>query len=137
MNFGDETAADAGAPSGGEGGGGSGEGGASETGGGAGTGGFPDTPDASAPEMPHWQALDLGPVGRVRDIVARHEGEAPVAILASERGLFRLDAAGLTALGAPEVAGGYAAVDVSPKRWSLASIDGAWSRNNRVPGGVP
>ncbi len=120
---GDEAAADAGAPSGGEGGGGSGEGGASETGGGASTGGVADTPDASAPEMPGWQALDLGAIGRVRDIVALHEGEAPAAILASDQGLFRLDAAGVTALDAPEVAGGYAAVDVSPTRGLFAISD--------------
>jgi hypothetical protein len=125
---GEEAAADAGAPSGGEGGAGgtrSGEGGAGETGGGAGVGGIANTPDASGPEMPGWQALDLGSAGRVRDIVALHEGEAPAAILASDQGLFRLDAAGVTALDAPEVAGGYAAVDVSPTRGLFAiSEDG-------------
>ena len=72
---GDEAAADAGAPSGGGGGaGGAGEVTGGAGGGGASTGGVADTPDASAPEMPGWQALDLGAIGRVRDIVALHEG---------------------------------------------------------------
>lgn len=91
----------------------------------AGAGGA-NVADAEIPEVAAWQVLDLSGLGRVRDVVAVGAGMVPEAVLATDRGLFRLTPEGVAAIDSPEVAGGYAAVDFSPTSGLYAiGADGA------------
>jgi hypothetical protein len=82
-------------------------------------------PDAM-PEVPTWQALDLPGLGQIRDVVAVHSGEDAIVVVASDQGIFRIDADGVAELPAPAVAGGYSAVDFSAAHGLAAmGADGA------------